>query len=114
MNAEQTRKLLELTAQCGIPLQHAVALLFRTRRLALGAFARQAGSQRTTLYQALAGERPPSPGMRLAMVGLLGVDPWAVYGVTDGLAVPDAPPPQLVGGRRRRPARNGAIHGDAP
>jgi hypothetical protein len=93
MNAEQTRKLLELTAECGIPLQHTVALLFRTRRLALGAFARQAGSQRTTLYQALAGERPPSPGMRTAMTELLGVDPWTVYGMAPLPEAPGTPPP---------------------
>jgi transcriptional regulator with XRE-family HTH domain len=79
MNADQTRKLLELTAECGIPLQHAVGLLFRTRRLALGAFAKRVGSQRTTLYQALAGERRPSPEMRASLQEELGVDPWAIY-----------------------------------
>jgi hypothetical protein len=102
MNTEQTRKLLEATAGCGVPLQHAVALLFRTRRLSLGAFARQTGYQRTYLYQALAGKAPPPRAMREAMIRLLGVDPWAIYGVTDGSAEPGAPVPVPANPRQRR------------
>jgi hypothetical protein len=104
MNKECVRKLLEATAECGVPLQHAVALLFRTHRLSLGVFARQAGYQRTYLYQALAGKAPPPRAMREAMIRLLGVDPWAVYGMAPLPEEPGTPPrrsfPEDAGGRR--------------
>jgi len=76
MNTEQTLRLLQVHSECGVPLQHSVALLFKCKGLSLDGFSRQAGYQRTYLYKALAGSLSPSPGLRAAMAGVLGVDPW--------------------------------------
>ena len=76
MNIEQAARLLQVHAECGVPLQHSVALLFKTKRLSLGGFAKRAGYQRTYLYKALSGSLPPSPELRAAMAEALGVDPW--------------------------------------
>lgn len=80
MKNEQVRKLLETTAECGVPLHHAVGLVFRARRQSLGGFAKTVGYHRTYLYKALAGEIPAPAGLRSAVSERLGVDPWAVYG----------------------------------
>jgi transcriptional regulator with XRE-family HTH domain len=80
MNTSQTARLLQVHAECGVPLQHSVALLFKTKGLSLNAFAKRAGYQRTYLYKALSGSLSPSPGLREAMVEALGVDPWIYPG----------------------------------
>ncbi len=76
MNTEQTNRLLQIHAEMEIPLQHTVALLFKTKGLTLNSFAKQAGYQRTYLYKALAGSLAPSIELRKAMVDALGIDPW--------------------------------------
>ena len=79
MNSRQVEKILGLHRECGIPLQHTVAMLFRVLGVSLGKAAQQAGYQRTYLYKALAGELAPSPQLRETMESLLGVDPWAIH-----------------------------------
>lgn len=79
MNSDQTEKILCLHRDCGIALQHSVALLFRVQGMSLSAVAKAAGYQRTYLYKALAGELEPSPRLRRALEDALGVDPWAVH-----------------------------------
>lgn len=79
MTCAQTRRLLEVHRECGIPLQHSVALIFRARRLSLGRIAVDAGYQRTCLYKALAGEFLPPAPLRAAIQSSIGVDPWDVY-----------------------------------
>jgi hypothetical protein len=79
MNAEQTRQLLRVHRNCGVPLQDSVDLLLRVRNQSPNGIARAAGQDGTRLRQALAGEILPSPELRAAMVRFPGVDPWGVY-----------------------------------
>jgi hypothetical protein len=79
MNAEQTRQLLRVHRDCGVPLLDSVELLLRVRDLLPSGFAQAAGQNGTHLRQALAGEMLPSPELRAAMVRFLSVDPWGVY-----------------------------------
>ena len=79
MNSRQVRRILRLHMECGIPLQHSVAMLFRVKGASLGTAAKQAGYQRTYLYKALSGELSPSPRLRETMESMLGVDPWAIH-----------------------------------
>ena len=84
LTKEHIRRLLEVHRECGVPLQHAVALIFRVKRLSLNSVAVDAGYQRTSLYKALAGEIVPPVPLRTTIRLCIGVDPWEVYGIGAG------------------------------
>ncbi|MGR9053827.1 MAG: hypothetical protein ACU84J_14370, partial [Gammaproteobacteria bacterium] len=79
MNRRQTMQILQLHKDCGIPLQHSVAMLFRVLGVSLSDTAAEAGYQRTYLYKALSGELEPSTALRHCVESVLGVDPWLVH-----------------------------------
>ncbi|MCI0667557.1 MAG: hypothetical protein L0Y43_05840 [Methylococcaceae bacterium] len=90
MNSRQVERILRLHTECGIPLQHSVAMLFRVKGVSLGTAAKQAGYQRTYLYKTLSGELAPSPRLRETMESMLGVDPWAIHASGEaGARIPD-------------------------
>ena len=84
LDREQVVRLLQVHRECGIPLQHSIALLAKTNRLKLQEIARKAGCQRTGLYKALAGEFEASARLREALAAELGIDPWSLeFGGSD-------------------------------
>jgi hypothetical protein len=78
LNRDQVVRLLQVHRECGVPLQHSIALLAKTNRLKLQEIAHRAGCQRTGLYKALTGEFEASVRLRETLAAELGIDPWSI------------------------------------
>ncbi len=69
-------EILQLLQAEGVPLQHSVSMLCKTKSIAVGKLAANLGFHRNHLFQALSGQRQPSIRLREGVEKQLGVDPW--------------------------------------
>lgn len=83
LSADCVRRILQLHAQCGVPLVHSVPFALRLRGYGVVQTAEEIGVSRTFFFLALRGDKRAGERFRQIVAERLGANPWDPIGVEE-------------------------------